>query len=64
MCGANVQAFDTYESFVWQNVTSVGIFYEVPKKEIVGEGKFLKGFLICALLTHKIAAVITKMAAW
>jgi hypothetical protein len=41
------------EVFVWQNVTSVGISYELQKKECVGEGRisslyleFLKAFCV------------------
>jgi len=29
------------EVFVWQNITSVGISYELQKYERVGEGEFL-----------------------
>ena len=59
------------EVFVWQNVTSVGISYELQKKETVGEGEIsslhlelLKAFCICVLFTHKRSALRTKMAAW
>jgi hypothetical protein len=51
------------EGFVWQNVTSVGIAYELQKNESVGEGgisslylEFLKSFSICLLFTHKRSA--------
>jgi len=59
------------EFFVWQNVSSVGISYELQKKECVGEGgisslhlEFLKTFCIYVLFTHKRSALRTKMAAW
>ena len=48
---------------LWQNVTSVGISYELQKIESVGEGgisslylEFLKSFSICLLFTHKRSA--------
>jgi hypothetical protein len=55
---------------VWQNVTSVGISYELQKKESVEEGgisslhlEFLMAFCMCVLFTHKRSALRTKMAA-
>jgi hypothetical protein len=33
------------EDFVWQNVTSVGISYELQKKESVGEGEMSSLYL-------------------
>jgi hypothetical protein len=71
MCGANIQAFTLYINFCMQNVTSVGISYELQRKESVGEGGIspptvtvLKGFYICVLFTHRKSALKTKMAAW
>jgi hypothetical protein len=59
------------EVFVWQNITSVGISYELQKKESVGKWgisslrlEFLKAFCIRVLFTHKRSALRTKMAAW
>ena len=71
MCGANIQAFTLYINFCMQNVTSVGISYELQRKESVGEVGIspptvtvLKGFYICVLFTHRKSALKTKMAAW
>jgi len=54
MCIAAIKAFELDKIFCVQNVTSVGISYELQRKESVGEeGNFLKAFYICVLFTHK-----------